>query len=82
MSEQEEREIQDEIFQEERVREGLRKLSSEDLEHIDSIVTNIYKLRENKSVDSTLWAMLFMWFLGMPASDVNAVLTSNKEENE
>lgn len=49
MSEQEEKELRDEIFQEEMIREELRKLSSEDLVHVDNIITGLNKLRESKS---------------------------------
>lgn len=82
MTEIEEKELRDEIFQEEMVRSELRKLSGEDLAHVDNIITSISKLKESRSVDATMWAMLFMWFLGMPMSRFNGVITSNKEEDE
>lgn len=77
MSEQEEKELRDEIFQEEMMREELRKLSSEDLAHIDNIITGINKLKESKSNSMSLWIMLIMWTLGMPKCEL-----FNKEKDE
>lgn len=77
MSEQEEKGLRDEIFQEEMMREELRKLSSEDLAHIDNIITGINKLKESKSNSMSLWIMLIMWTLGMPKCEL-----FNKEKDE
>lgn len=83
MSEQEEKELRDEIFQEEMMREELRKLSSEDLAHIDNIITGINKLKESKSNSMSLWIMLIMWTLGMPKCELFSNAATNKEvENE
>lgn len=82
MNEQEEKELRDEIFQEEMMREELRKLSSEDLVHIDSIITGLSNLKGSKSISSSMWVMLLMWLLDIPMSEFNSTVISNKEEDE
>ena len=80
MNEQEEKELRDEIFQEEMMREELRKLSSEDLAHVDNIITGLNKLRG--SINSSMWVMLLMWLLDIPMSEFNSTVISNKEEED
>ena len=80
MSEQEEKELRDEIFQEEMMREKLRKLSSEDLAHVDNIITGLNKLRG--SINSSMWIVFLMWLLDIPMSESNSTVISNKEEDE
>lgn len=80
MSEQEEKELRDEIFQEEMMREKLRKLSSEDLAHVDNIITGLNKLRG--SINSSMWIVFLMWLLDIPMSEFNSTVISNKEEDE
>lgn len=80
MSEQEEKELRDEIFQEEMMREKLRKLSSEDLAHVDNIITGLNKLRG--SINSSMWIVFLMWLLDVPMSEFNSTVISNKEEDE
>ena len=80
MSEKEEKELRDEIFQEEMMREKLRKLSSEDLAHVDNIITGLNKLRG--SINSSMWIVFLMWLLDIPMSEFNSTVISNKEEDE
>lgn len=84
MSEQEEKELRDEIFQEEMMREELRKLSSEDLVHVDNIITGLNKLRESKPTSMSFWMMITLWILGipLPMEGFNGIMIPNKKEDE
>lgn len=83
MNEQEEKELRDEIFQEEMMRtELLKNFSSEDLVHVDNIITGINKLRESKPTSMSVWMMILMWLFGVPLNGFNGMVIPNIEENE